>query len=131
MHPQDPRVGRRTLTIFGVFFGGGILLSLFWMTKEVKRVLRIERSDVWREPAVQSAPVTPPPASVRTNGMIRIPGGTFLLSTSTRLGSLLQGPSRVLCSSCLEIVGYRRDHLGLSRSDIVGFAGIQGQLIQF
>lgn len=86
----ESHVVRRTLTIFGVFFGGGVLLSIFWMSKEVMRVHRIQKVQPGEAPP-RTSPATPPaerlpiPPSVDggakrgadTNGMVWIPGGSF------------------------------------------------------
>ena len=42
--PQiDPKVTRRTLSIVGGMFLLGFVLSVFWMSKEIYRVSRIQR----------------------------------------------------------------------------------------
>ncbi len=55
--PIDPRVVRRTLTIMGLLFGTGLLLSGLWVYQEVRRLGRVERLE---QPARVSSPAVEP-----------------------------------------------------------------------
>jgi hypothetical protein len=57
--PIDPKVRRRTLSIVGGFFLFGFSLAVFWMSKEVFRVSRIQR--------IPADDVAPASAGARTN----------------------------------------------------------------
>lgn len=46
----DPAVVRRTLRIVGSIFGVGLVLAVFWMSKEVIRVRQMQRVPM-EEPA--------------------------------------------------------------------------------
>ena len=59
--PIDPRVVRRTLTIMGLLFGTGLLLSGLWVFQEVRRLQSIERLE---QPSRVSFPAVAPSAGV-------------------------------------------------------------------
>ncbi len=78
---QDPQVVRRTLTIVLGTFGVGLLLAIFWVSMEVRRVGQMEHVPL---PEGSPRPGRPPtrtnsaPArAAATNGMVYIPGGTY------------------------------------------------------